>query len=122
MSTALVHISEVPAQTLCSICVQPGKCCSGFTLNADITFWRETWEVDAKEWAIGRGYPFDPLDIHSSYNDPSTDNREYVIPRWGCPKVTSTGRCSIYAERPALCRTYIPASDGLCCFGSGDRQ
>jgi Fe-S-cluster containining protein len=34
--------------------------------------------------------------------------------RWWCTALQSDGRCSIYEDRPDLCRRYRPGQDGLC--------
>jgi len=42
-------------------------------------------------------------------------NGEEKIPwLYTCPRLGDDGRCTIYHNRPGLCRTFEPGSDALC--------
>ena len=110
--------------TFCSICPEPGRCCRKFCLNHEndgrweaLTFFRDSWREDAAEHARQQGHPFAPLEIIE--HDPilDTEGRERVMVWWTCPKLTPEGRCGTYADRPRLCRTFVPGTNGLCAFG-----
>ena len=53
--------------------------------------------------------PFEPLYQFQRTN--AFGQRPWMF--W-CPKIGRDGRCTIYAERPALCVAYAPKQDGLC--------
>lgn len=107
-----------PPKTLCDICHDPGSCCSGFTLNltylprgipsAEAT---ERMREKTKDRAHGP-YPFVAIAPHRAGSDDAGHDGELWT--WGCPKVTSDGRCSIYETRPEPCRNYEAGTTGLC--------
>lgn len=61
--------------------------------------------------------PFDPLAPGMLHRSP--DGEPVLIWMFACRKLGPDGRCGIYASRPAICRTYEPASDGLCVHHGG---
>lgn len=63
------------------------------------------------------GLPFDPLSPGMLHRSPEGD--PVLIWMFACRALTPTGRCGIYETRPAVCRTYEPASDGLCVHHGG---
>lgn len=103
--------------SLCNKCIKPGSCCNNFVLSGHGfgTEYESEWqEVGAKR--VERfGLPFIPIRFEQS----ATSLKDTDVPPWGmirysCSKVTEDGRCSIYATRPQLCRSYKAGSDGLC--------
>ena len=107
--------------TLCDSCFAPGACCQRLHLTSKgepVVVWSdEPGAADA--WAMTRGHPFHQVDIGRTYTDQES-GRTYHEPVWGCRALDkSTGRCTIYADRPQLCRDYEPASDALCVHWRG---
>lgn len=103
-------MSTLPV-ALCDICTDPGRCCRKFVLNrgADglVTHW------DDEPLVIPNDLPFEFADKHSTHVD-AESGRTYSAYWYSCPKLGPGGRCTIYAERPQLCRDYAAGSDGLC--------
>ncbi len=105
--------------SLCDICPKPGNCCKKLTLSTGpgeyITFWKDDGfaaaEARMEEWKL----PFVPIEINHTFTDDQTGS-EYVDYYYSCPKLLPNGRCGIYDDRPALCRSYQPGADGLCVF------
>jgi len=123
----IVKISDVPEMVLCQICPDPGRCCRSLRLykenDDELTFWRESWQEDVAAKLRTAGLPFVPERVVETYKvDDATDEdfgREYVTLRFRCPMLSPSGRCSIYASRPELCRNYRPNEDALCAFCQG---
>jgi Fe-S-cluster containining protein len=82
----------------------------------ELTFWADTWRADAIEKLKTIGAPYEPLEVHSTYKTP--EGEEYVTLYYRCPKLTDAGRCSIYDDRPSICREFVPASNQLCVFAA----
>jgi Fe-S-cluster containining protein len=61
--------------------------------------------------------PFDPLGPGMLHRSP--EGEPVLIWMFACRELTPTGRCGIYGARPAICRTYEPASDALCVHYGG---
>jgi len=94
--------------SLCDRCMAPGACCRKFWLNVEVpnergpaAFLAELRDPD------GRRYPFVPYDIGESRDG-------HTLYRWNCPKLGVNGRCTIYEDRPNVCRIFEPLSAGLC--------
>jgi DNA-binding MarR family transcriptional regulator/Fe-S-cluster containining protein len=113
------------ASLQCANCPQPGRCCCGFGIDVPAT--REArhpleiyaWlaSVTHPDPAMGNiGLPFLPLRRGASDDEMAAGMRA----RWQfwCPRLGRDGRCTDYEGRPELCRTYKPASDGLCALHS----
>lgn len=102
------------ASLICDNCRLPGRCCTGFGLNAHSLLEAKTplhalvWLATAYTGAVsGRtmlGLPFLPL-----WKEPRNG-----VWRFWCPLLTREGRCSDYENRPLLCRDYAPGSDQIC--------
>jgi Fe-S-cluster containining protein len=58
---------------------------------------------------VTQGLPFEPL-----YETDRVDVEGKKMWRFWCPKLDRAGRCTIYADRPALCVAYQPKQDALC--------
>jgi Fe-S-cluster containining protein len=117
MTNTLLPIlrENAPLMSLCSICPKPGACCSNFMLYGDgasPTFWKDSWQEDAIADLEAKGLPFYPARIVQEFT--SADGRVYVTVEYDCPELEDDGRCGIYADRPSLCRRYMPLSDQLC--------
>lgn len=69
-------------------------------------------ETVLPERLAAAGLPFDPLSPGMLHRSPEGD--PVLIWMFACRALTPTGRCGIYETRPAICRTYEAASDGLC--------
>ncbi len=113
-----VLYENVPQMMACAYCPKPGACCSGFFLNkgephvAARTFWKDSWDQDARAWLAERGLPFIPAGISREYV--TAEGREYVSLVFDCENLTAAGRCGIYATRPNVCREYTPGENRLC--------
>lgn len=111
MSTALVVLSNTPQMATCSYCPKPGACCRGFLLNQHTVFFvGDDWKDKANIWLGLQGLDF--FEVMGL----ARENGECKIPLFGCTKLDENGRCSIYADRPQLCRDYTPKQDALCCM------
>lgn len=103
--------------SVCDRCRRPGRCCSGFLLSGGWPGHAAETTLEAMvmlasvstDPAIGSpgqnqlGLPFLPLGKR-------TDGA-WIL--W-CPLLGRDGRCTDYANRPALCASYQPLTDGLC--------
>lgn len=94
----------------CDTCRSPGSCCKEFMISGHYD--KDTWEEDIKQKFEFHNLPFVPVraERHHSWglDDP-------VIVVASCTKLTPEGRCSIYENRPQLCKNYQPLQDLLCC-------
>lgn len=112
--------------SLCDRCFAPGQCCRHLHLSMaggrNLTTW--VGDGESERQMADMGLPFVALDvlqgpwIHTAPGDPH-DGREYVRHVWGCPKLDGAGRCTIYDDRPDLCRRFEPGSDRLCVHFGG---
>ena len=96
---------------LCDSCMKPGACCDGLALSGG----RQPFDAGnpmsfevAEHLAMSANLPFRPLALVK----PDGDDRPHW--RWWCTALSPEGRCTIYAERPQLCRNYQAGSDPLC--------
>lgn len=115
---ALVPLSAVPQMSWCQVCPDPGRCCRRFILTGpdgfEVSFWERSWRADADAWLAEQGLPFQPIEVRERFHD--EDSTPYVVLWFTCPRVDSSGRCSIYAARPQVCREFVPGRGGLCCI------
>ena len=99
-------------KSLCDTCHSPGACCKNFSLGR--TFWfdgDDTVELFLKS----NDFPFVPI-LVEEHESEKKGGRKYGSYRFSCPKLTAEGRCSIYEDRPYVCRQYEPASSSLCVY------
>lgn len=99
--------------SLCDVCYKPGACCQDLVLTGgnpgDGFFGDPDMSRDrALEIAENHGLPFVPLRV-----------RENGSWSYSCSKLGPDGRCTIYEDRPDLCRRYEPMEDGLCVMAHG---
>jgi Fe-S-cluster containining protein len=59
--------------------------------------------------------PLRPAGVYHA-EDETRDYQDWV---WTCPKLAEDGRCTIYNDRPDMCRNFEPLSDGLCVHFQG---
>lgn len=100
----------------CDRCAAPGTCCKSFPLSAEFPIGSTHETVQA--WLAKENLPFNP--IRRQYVYPG-GNKIVVGPKgwyenwlFTCTKVTPEGRCSIYEDRPTLCKIYEPGMDAMC--------
>lgn len=110
------------ACSLCDRCTNPGRCCTGFTLwtrgpaGAVPVFTASNSVLEVAAGLAQRSYftaagahtiglPFLPL-----WLAPDGDWKFW------CPVLGRDGRCGDHANRPALCASFQPGSDALCCM------
>lgn len=91
-----------PRQHLCSICPVPGACCKGFMLFIGH---EPVIEDDAELVLEENKLPFKVQGF---------DEHGQLL--FSCPRLGEDGRCTIYEERPDLCRSFVPTSSPLCKF------
>lgn len=96
---------------LCDHCRRPGRCCSGFALNLEVSEEETALHLLVRLATIlhqdcqGRpmlGAPFLPL---------YRPGGEW---RFWCPLLGHDGRCTDYENRPLLCAMFQPGADPLC--------
>lgn len=101
--------------SLCDTCTNPGHCCKSFVLWTNELEATEGWapkpmtEIEVRRKMVSNPdkWPFVLASV-----DPDG------VARWSCPKLDSRGRCSIYEQRPQLCRDFEPGSDPEMCVMS----
>lgn len=96
--------------SLCDTCAQPGHCCRKFDLSSsrgEVLVPEYEEPTNILSWVSSEDLPFVPLERKVAGAEASTW-------WWTCPKLTSEGRCSIYDERPGICRQFEAGSDPLC--------
>lgn len=95
---------------VCSKCNSNGGCCRGFELTylgEDIErYFRALLSIEIDH--------FIPKTITLKEIISATEVKETTKLIWYCTKLDGNGKCSIYENRPQLCKDYIPMSDGLC--------
>ncbi|UGY15168.1 YkgJ family cysteine cluster protein [Bradyrhizobium septentrionale] len=104
--------------SLCDRCYAPGQCCRVMHLSQNgepLTVWTDE---DVSAQARAHGLPFEPIAPLSSYVDPES-GRPYATFEWTCPKLGADGRCTIYEDRPDVCRSFEAGSDPLCVHFNG---
>lgn len=111
---ALPVLQSQATGVLCSICPDPGRCCRRF--NFHHSFWVEDGFTVAQLKLRDAGVPFIIEDWLAKSK--TEDGSEYASVVVHCPKVTAEGLCSIYDDRPDICRNFQPGSDRLCVFAS----
>lgn len=106
--------------SLCDTCHSPGACCKSLYLTGGnsrdgyfdgLNMSRDEAEDLAQRYAL----PFVPL--HTEMRHEADGAPKGWAWRWSCPELTPEGRCSIYANRPDLCRRYQAMDDDLCVYG-----
>lgn len=96
--------------SLCDTCRNPGRCCSGFLLNGGA-------------WPARAAHPLEVLAELATVNIRETIGlpfmplyRRAADGAWlfWCPNLGRDGRCTVYENRPLMCREYEAGSDPLC--------
>lgn len=104
--------------SLCDTCKDPGACCrrlSLFKMDGEaVTYWADQGVDGIREQVRELGLPFEPLEKFEGPWIDQESGRPYETWALTCPKLGPDGRCTIYEDRPDLCRRYEAASDGLC--------
>ena len=104
--------------SICDRCYAPGQCCRVMHLSSNgepMTVWTDK---DVATQAHDRGLPFEPIAPMQTYIDPES-GRPYAVFEWRCTKLAADGRCTIYADRPDVCRQFEALSDPLCVHFGG---
>lgn len=113
-------------EILCSLCVDPGMCCRAFPLNH--YFLAGTAPATILKWLRKMKFPFRPLRRMAQWttSDFTDDDGKrlsgVMIEQWQftCTKLGRNGRCTIYKNRPELCRIYEAGCDMMCVHVRGD--
>lgn len=96
----------------CDRCIAPGTCCKAFPLSKD--FATGTTPEQLVEFLAEQKYPFVPLRRYYTYIGA-------WLERWlfQCTKLGADGRCTIYEDRPELCKLYEAGCDEMCIHTRG---
>ena len=114
------HQSAPDRSELCATCVEPGRCCRAFYLatreegEAEVRTGKTRDEVQAM--LDRKGWPFLPVARRPFV----VDGVEVDAWLFTCPELNAEGRCSVYENRPQLCRDFKAGSDPLCVYYEGD--
>jgi Fe-S-cluster containining protein len=115
--------------SLCDRCFAPGHCCKGLVLSHAISkdavvFWDDRPD-SIQEFLDEKNFPFivtEKVETYTATNKSGSAEdvgRTYSAYRYGCKNLLPSGRCGDYENRPDLCRSFEPASDGLCVHYQG---
>src|ERR1035437_2842273 len=106
-------MAEPKENPTCDDCKERGRCCKEFKLSdSDAPPWAFTTK-DSKKTVENRlkkaHLPFVPARKHKHY--------------WwfSCPKIGSDGKCTIYPERPKVCRDFKVGGNVLCYHYKDDK-
>ena len=113
--------------SVCDTCRKPGHCCNGFELHLrgekEMSLEQVKTELATMvsymrgNRAVRQPVPFEQVkdQPHARLGLPYRPlyRRTDGSWRYGCPLLVN-GRCSDYANRPAICVAYEPKSDPLC--------
>jgi Fe-S-cluster containining protein len=94
-------------ESMCDSCLSPGACCKRLTLSGPFA---KPMSLEAVEHKL-----IDPDWISQTKGvfRPGTQTDDGRWEFW-CTALGADGRCTIYEDRPQLCRDYRPGHDGLC--------
>lgn len=106
---------EAWESAICARCVEPGHCCKRFHLSGENGSF-VCWDEDEPAHTIEHFHAIERLWQWTVEFGPDT-GRTYSAWVWTCDKLGDDGRCTIYEDRPDLCRRFEPLSDGLCIMG-----
>jgi Fe-S-cluster containining protein len=115
MSEFIILSQNRSEMVLCSMCPDPGHCCRNF--DSTLIYWDDATPEEVThymEFVAGEHMPWIPLG--PGPRKFAQGGRTYSHWRFDCPKLDSTGRCTIYAERPQACRSLVPGTVGVCVF------
>ncbi len=93
--------------SLCDVCMSPGACCKRLTLTG---LFSEPMSRERVEHELLKPEVFPQL---KGVFQPGEQDERGVWRLW-CTALLPNGRCSIYEDRPNLCRMYRPGQDPLC--------
>lgn len=105
----------------CDSCRDPGHCCRAFNLNRHFKPEQTREEVQEliADGVDGFGnpcesVPFEPLIRGWFYGEEGATEPYSVMWTFSCPMLGDDGRCTIYEDRPQICRNYEPKRDMIC--------
>ena len=101
--------------SLCDKCFAPGQCCKRIHLKRNGQSWT-VWKGKANSSMKKHGLPFRSLEVTGEWSDEDGTWQEHT---WYCPKLGDDGRCTIYEDRPDICRNFEPRMDQLCVHYGG---
>lgn len=101
----------------CDRCVAPGTCCKSFPISS-MGVPLGTTPQRLQEMLNERNLPFNPQRRDkiwaSSASANGTGHQWNEEWHYTCPKLGEGGRCTIYEERPSICRVYEAGVDIMC--------
>ena len=98
---------------LCEACLSPGHCCKKIHLSdttGALYIEGEQDPVEVVTRKIGQHW-FKPLEECHSLEVEGVRRVDYL---WECTALGPDGRCTVYENRPQLCRDYVAGTDRLC--------
>src|SRR5689334_12410170 len=102
----------------CDRCVAPGTCCKSFELSKEFAIGQTPESL--KKWLEENNFPFTPLIRSNIYctseNSHIANSAVHWVEKWrfACTKLGEDGRCTIYEDRPDLCKKYTAGCDTMC--------
>jgi Fe-S-cluster containining protein len=107
--------------SLCDRCFDPGRCCQDLVLSRSdghqLTVWADEDPAAQLADRIGPHW-FEPIAVQGEWVDEDA-GRTHRSHRWACRALGPGGRCTVYDERPQLCRDFEAGSDPLCVHWRG---
>ncbi len=97
----------------CDRCVHPGACCKLMVISdkaGGFCYEPTATADDIRKDMASKWLPFEP--VRPDFREVKRGDKLYWW--FTCPKVTPEGRCSIYENRPGLCRAFNAGDDPLC--------
>jgi Fe-S-cluster containining protein len=94
-------------ESMCDRCMSPGACCKRLTLSGPFV---EPMSLErAEHLLISPAWIAQTLGVFRPAAQTPEGRWEFM-----CTALDRNGRCSIYENRPELCRRYLPGEDPLC--------
>jgi len=115
VSEFIILGQERSEMVLCDICPDPGLCCRNF--DSTLTYWDDAQPEEVQQYIdFLNGGPMPWIPRGPGTKKFESGGRQYSHWKFDCRKLDSNGRCTIYADRPRACRTFIPGATEICAF------
>lgn len=108
--------------SMCDRCRDPGACCKAFHLNGIKVAWSAGVE-DIQRILDAKDLPFIPIRREGTWKK-GDDGELETGWLYSCPRLSPAGRCTIYENRPELCKKYTAGEDNMCfhVFSEGTKE
>lgn len=104
--------------SICDTCKDPGACCRG--LQVSHLFDEKDTRKEVLEWLKANELemldPMRPAVYYATWGSSKVVKKKWSF---SCKALGEDGRCTIYENRPEMCREYAPQSDPLCVHYEG---